>query len=159
MRSRIDEVGAGCGTKLLRVAAAQRRTQCKERARLAKAVVGQVAIRHDVRMDDADFGELCRSLLASLRKLATLLQSCEENDWAEWLQRNADRIEHGDAPAFDQVLSSFGGMGSLNDLVIHPMNGHSVGASELNSVNTRLQVLRSDIYSTAVAVRRELNRQ
>jgi uncharacterized protein DUF6966 len=40
-------------------------------------------------------------------------------------------------------------MGSFNDLVIHPLNGHSVAAQEVGPVNEELDRLRSVMYEDA----------
>ena len=45
------------------------------------------------------------------------------------------------------VKGSFGGMGSFNDLIIHPMNKHSIKESEVESINKDLNYLRSKIYN------------
>jgi hypothetical protein len=49
-------------------------------------------------------------------------------------------------------------MGSFNDLVLHPTNGHDLGESEIDVSNERLARLRSSIYRTAHELRRELDR-
>lgn len=56
------------------------------------------------------------------------------------------------------MLSAFGGMGSLNDLVIHPRNGHAIEDDEISAVNEELGRLTSAVYSEASALRRELDR-
>jgi len=38
-------------------------------------------------------------------------------------------------------------MGSFNDLIIHPMNKHSIKESEVESINKDLNYLRSKIYN------------
>jgi hypothetical protein len=90
------------------------------------------------------------SLEQSLRELNTLLTSVGETFWAQWAARAADRIASGGD--FRDVRGVFGGMGSLNDLVIHPANGHAVADDEVAAVNQRLKELREKIYAESQAV-------
>ena len=46
----------------------------------------------------------------------------------------------------DYLLRAFGGMGSLNDLLIHEANGHSIAAVDVGPVNDRLDELRTRVY-------------
>lgn len=85
------------------------------------------------------------SLEQSLRELNTLLASVGETFWAQWTARAADRIAAGGDPG--DVRGAFGGMGSLNDLVIHPANGHSVPEDQVAGANRRLDELRERIYA------------
>lgn len=90
------------------------------------------------------------SLEQSLRELNALLSSVDETFWAQWAARAADRIAAGGDPG--DVRGVFGGMGSLNDLVIHPVNGHSVTDHQVAAVNQRLKELREKIYAESQAV-------
>ena len=73
-----------------------------------------------------DFDERHKRLLASLSDLDGLLSKYDENAWAEWVRRNREKIERGQRHGLDSFLSAFGGMGSLNDVVIHPLNGNPI---------------------------------
>ncbi|MDY0829415.1 hypothetical protein SK224_09800 [Microbacterium sp. BG28] len=90
------------------------------------------------------------SLERSLRELDALLASVGETFWAQWAARAADRIAAGGDPG--DVRGVFGGMGSVNDLVIHPANGHSVTDDQIAAVNRRLDELRERIYAESQAV-------
>ncbi|MDQ1130703.1 hypothetical protein [Microbacterium sp. SORGH_AS_0888] len=81
----------------------------------------------------------------SLRELSALLDSVGEASWAERSPRAADRIAAGGDP--EHVRRAFGGMGSLNDLVIHTANGHAIATDQIPPVNRRLDQLRDRIYS------------
>jgi hypothetical protein len=59
-----------------------------------------------------------------------------------------------DAHGLDRLLSAYGGMGSFNDLVITPLNGHNVSAGDVDRVNRELSRLRSEMYDDAAALRR-----
>jgi hypothetical protein len=45
-------------------------------------------------------------------------------------------------------------MGSFNDLMLHPLNGHRIREDETRAVNDRLDRLRSEIFSVADELRR-----
>ncbi len=47
----------------------------------------------------------------------------------------------------------FGGMGSFNDLVLHPMNGHPVETNDVAEVNASLSDPRSTVYGACVELR------
>ena len=48
---------------------------------------------------------------------------------------------------------AFGGMGSLNDLVIAPVNDHAISNGEHSAVNARLDELRRELYELASYIR------
>jgi hypothetical protein len=81
--------------------------------------------------------------------LAKLLQDYGEQHWAAWVSRDRQRIQDGDASGIDHLLRAYGGMGSLNDLIIHPLNGHHIAAEDIDPVNARLTQLSSRVYSAA----------
>ena len=89
-------------------------------------------------------------LRVALLEMSTLLDGHGETNWSEWARSTADLVEQdGFDPAI--VRRSFGGMGSLNDLVIHPVNGHIIDLAEVDCVNVKLASLRSEIYSASLA--------
>ncbi|MEH3089586.1 MAG: hypothetical protein PGN24_08340 [Microbacterium arborescens] len=83
-----------------------------------------------------------------LRDLAALLRPVGESRWADWASRSADAVAAGADPA--TVRRAFGGMGSLNDLVIHPINGHHVEPGRVAEINERLAQLRESVYTASV---------
>lgn len=85
------------------------------------------------------------ALQGELRNLSGLLDQVGEEGWSSWARRAESRLASGRAVPED-IRSAFGGMGSLNDLVIHPANGHEVASSEVEAVNTELDGLRSRIW-------------
>ncbi|GAB6859601.1 DUF6966 domain-containing protein [Microbacterium xylanilyticum] len=84
-------------------------------------------------------------LLKSLRELAALLDTVGEKHWSSWASTTADRVAAGADPSV--VRRAYGGMGSLNDLIIHPVNGHDITADQVDRVNRALSALRERIYS------------
>jgi hypothetical protein len=103
-------------------------------------------------MDDQTY----RELLDRLGDLVALLRVCDEGHWADWLDEDQGRLLEFDGYALDHLLSAYGGAGSLTDLVIDPINGHSVAPDELGETNRRLSELRSAVHVSATALRRSL---
>lgn len=85
---------------------------------------------------------------ADVKRLAELIEAAEallsshgERKWSGWLARDARLIRSLDVQGVEHFLSAFGGMGSINDLVLHPMNGHLIRESEIDTANTSLREL------------------
>ncbi|MDQ2988610.1 MAG: hypothetical protein M3R60_05870 [Pseudomonadota bacterium] len=93
---------------------------------------------------------------AEVQGLAESLESASEfllkygvPSWASWLAKDARFVRNGDFYGVEHLLSAFGGMGSLNDLVHHPTNGHSIPEADVSRVNEELQAMLSDINDRA----------
>jgi hypothetical protein len=98
---------------------------------------------------DDDFDRHFVGLLTAAREASALLRRFGEDRWATWLDTDAARIERGDKYGLDGLLTAFGGMGSLNDLVIHPLNGHRVSTDEVDTVNQRLSESVAQVWHHA----------
>ena len=109
-------------------------------------------------VEDGRFDVQVAELRGDLVDCVDLLQHAGEEHWADWLRGTVTRLDAFDRRAFERVFGAFGGMGSFNDLVLHPMNGHDLGESEIDVTNEKLARLRSSIYRTANELRRELDR-
>lgn len=90
-----------------------------------------------------------QELLVLLEAAQSLLARYGEKHWSNWLEKNARLIKNLDLYGVEQILTAYGGMGSINDLVIHPINGHQIKESEINSANEDFESLRTKIYSLA----------
>lgn len=97
--------------------------------------------------------DLTERLQESIDELANMLRRYGESHWSEWLPAAAERIEQGDAGALDQLLRSFGGMGSLNDIVLSQRDGSDLRAEEWQAVNLGLRELLELVYERASALR------
>ena len=98
-------------------------------------------------------------LFDALVRLAALLESHGEHGWSTWIGTDLRRLESGDAYALDHLLSAFGGMGSLSDLVLHPLNGHDIAEADLDASNQQLGALRTEVWSAATNLRIALRRR
>ncbi|MDQ4025458.1 MAG: hypothetical protein M3217_08210, partial [Actinomycetota bacterium] len=68
-----------------------------------------------------------------MKELEKLLGDVGEDFWREWIRKDLTKIERGDRYALDHFLGAFGGMGSFNDLIIHPVNGHDIFEEDVDS--------------------------
>jgi hypothetical protein len=107
-------------------------------------------------VSDSEFDERLTQLIANLDETATLLRDHGETHWLRWVTACRSELATCDAAAFDHVLGAFGGMGSLNDLLILGANGHLVRPEEESSVNDQLDDLRGAIWDDVSALRHEV---
>lgn len=93
------------------------------------------------------------SFLARAREVETLLEGVGEVRWSQWISRAIADVEADRLAGFERVVAGFrGGMGSFNDFVIHPLNGHSVAPEAVDHVNERLMQLTSALVRDARAL-------
>ncbi len=96
-----------------------------------------------------------KCLANSLESASEFLLKYGVPSWSSWLAKDARLIRNGDFYGVEHLLSAFGGMGSLNDLVLHPINGHPVPDTDVNRVNDEWQAMLSDISTKARKLARE----
>lgn len=92
----------------------------------------------------------------TLESLANLLRTHGVTHWASWVETDLALVKKGDAYGLTHLLQAFGGMGSLNDLVICPENGHHISQSQVKAVNDRLSALTSSAHTLATSILRGL---
>ena len=80
-------------------------------------------------MTDAEAEATRLILIDALTATIQLLRKCGEAWWTDQLDESKVLIESRDFRGVEQVFYSYGGMGSFNDLAIHPENGHAIGYS------------------------------
>ncbi|GAB7217860.1 DUF6966 domain-containing protein [Dickeya zeae] len=85
------------------------------------------------------------ALSKDLQVFIDFLLSVNEKHWAHSFEKNAELIRGSDFRGIEGILSSFGGMGSINDLVIHPMNGHTITEEQIRAANITLGSLLSSV--------------
>lgn len=95
-------------------------------------------------------------LMAVLVEAASLLENANESFWSQWLREKLMMIRQRDLRGVEGLLIGFGGMGSFNDLIIHPINGHNIQENEISKINDRLVGLRSKLYDLAREIKREV---
>ena len=93
-------------------------------------------------------------LTTTLQQMATLLRSSESQDagWAGELDRCREIIEKSDFYGVRRLLGLYGGMGSLNDVLLQR---HGVILTEENE---RFAALSEKAWNIAERLRREVER-
>lgn len=92
-------------------------------------------------------------LADALDVLAAFLAENSQDFWAEWVSKDADWVRRGDGYGVIHFLSAIGGMGSLNDLVFHPLNGNAGSVAEAEVLNPRFRNLLGEAWTLADALR------
>jgi hypothetical protein len=105
-----------------------------------------------------DFNGRYADLLSALGDAVRLLQARGERHWAVWLEHRRVRISAGDRHALEQIRAAYGGMGSLSDLVIHPLNHHDIALADVAATNDRFQELLRRIWANSTEMLRDLDR-
>ncbi|MBI4625708.1 MAG: hypothetical protein HY736_21120 [Verrucomicrobia bacterium] len=90
------------------------------------------------------------TLLAQhIEKIIALIEEVGDAHWTTWLKQDAADLRAGDQRGVRHFLSAFGGMGSLNDLIICPENRHRVKKEEVDAVNRKLTAMLEDAWNLA----------
>jgi len=92
-------------------------------------------------------------LAQSISELVDLLRLYGDAHWSGWLAADLPRIRQGDIYGLEHLLRAFGGMGSLNDLVLCERNGYDVRPEDERAVNDRFRDLLGTVYRSATALR------
>lgn len=103
---------------------------------------------------DPRIGLLC----VDLERLVDLLSGANAEHWADWFNKDLERIRKRDATGLTHLLSAYGGMGSFNDLLLDQRNGHTVTDGSKAFMNDQLAQLRSSVFRLADGLRREIER-
>lgn len=88
-------------------------------------------------------GPKTKELVETLDECILLLRSCSEEHWGHWIEGCADLLRQGQITGLERFKGAFGGMSSINDLVLHPVNGHNLKESEVDKRNEQLNALLS----------------
>jgi hypothetical protein len=81
-------------------------------------------------------------LVVTIDEMARLLRDAGHRSWADWLAKDVAWLRRGDAHGLTHFLSAFGGMGSLNDVLLAGPNQAS------------FERLRADAYEVAANLNR-----
>jgi hypothetical protein len=91
-------------------------------------------------------GPKTAKLVSLLDSASLVLRSSGEEYWATWLEKDAALLRARDFEGIEHLLRAFGGMGSINDLVLHPINGHRIAESDVAKINESLRALLSEAW-------------
>lgn len=91
-----------------------------------------------------------------LDELATILESDGDAHWGGWMRKARERLLNSDYSGIEYLLSAYGGMDSLNDVVLGQCYKDGVftwkpGHIELNE---NFAALRSKAWELADAIKR-----
>ena len=93
-----------------------------------------------------------------MKQASTTLSKYNRTHWANWLSKDAKWIDNGDFYGVEHFLSALGGMGSLNDVTFHPLNGDELTEDESRQVNQEFRKLISQAYELANNLKRKQDR-
>jgi uncharacterized protein DUF6966 len=93
-------------------------------------------------------------LIALLDDAVATLTEVGETYWSASLTDCRNRVAAGEKAAVAHLLTAFSGMGSFNDLWLCQTNGHRVSPADEKRMNTRLDRLRSRMYTVARAIQK-----
>lgn len=109
-------------------------------------------------VDDREADERYRRLVSNVAEARDLLTRVGEGHWASWMQAVHADLMARDAHGLTRLLRAYGGMGSFNDVVIHPVNGNAVGHDECDLINQSLASLRTAMHADAQALLHDFER-
>jgi hypothetical protein len=94
-------------------------------------------------------------LISLLDQSSNFLARHGEANWSECLLKSKLLLEAGNFSGVPLLLGAYGGMGSFNDLILSPINGHTLCDQETDKVNIKLNKYRSELYDLANQIKRE----
>jgi hypothetical protein len=101
-------------------------------------------------------GPKTEQLIGVLEQLAVLLESDGDDHWSQWIRKARALLVNTDYRGIEYLLSAYGGMGSLNDLVLGQGSVDGVFAWKPGYVelNEAFDLLRGQAATLANAIRR-----
>ena len=98
------------------------------------------------------------TIINQIRQCAALLASVAESHWSEILRAFVEDSDNTglDLRRIEEVLSWFGGMGSLSDVCICQRNGHDVPDGQEDRLNGALSKATDSIYESAMEAKLEM---
>ncbi len=109
-------------------------------------------------MDEIEAHRRHGRLVDAVAETRELLVALGEDHWGNWMDAVDRELRAHDAHGLTRLVRALGGMGSFNDLVIHPINGHHIEAEGVSEANDKLRTLQSRMYQGACALLHDLER-
>jgi hypothetical protein len=88
-------------------------------------------------------------LASTLEQLRDLLRRHDQDFWAKQIDDDIYFVRQNELYGVERFLTYFGGMGSLNDVVITQARGRQLDPAEQRSVNDQLRALLSRSWRDA----------
>jgi len=100
-------------------------------------------------------GPKTKLLIAELEELIDLLESDNEKHWQEWMRSARDSLLKSDFTGVEKILSSYGGMGSFNDLILGTYASFGVIKNSKHHVmlNEQLVLHREKVRELALEIK------
>jgi len=100
-------------------------------------------------------GPKTEELIIVLDQLVILLESDKQIRWHEWILRARTWISNSDYSGIESLLSAYGGMGSINDLVLGQsfVNDKFVWKTGYVKLNEDFSKLKSRAYELALDIK------
>jgi hypothetical protein len=94
-------------------------------------------------------------LIKTLDELSQILESDGALHWSSWMRSAAVRLKNDDSSGADYLLRAYGGMGSLNDLILGQTahNGTFAWKPGHLELNERFESLRNKAWQLAQHLR------
>lgn len=89
-------------------------------------------------------------LMTDLSHLKRLLDDCDVRHWPSWASQGLVLLESDETRGLSHIRRAYGGMGSLNDVVISVRNGHRLAVEDEGVVNEQFRALCSSVYDHTV---------
>ena len=104
-------------------------------------------------------GPKTEELTEVLEELIAVLDEDNEEQWSAWMSQARKWILASDFSGVEKVLQAYGGMGSLNDLVLgyHYVDGQLQQKKGRGKLNDKLVLLRERAWKLANEIKREAN--
>ncbi len=99
-------------------------------------------------------GPLTSDLCGLLRQVVNLLEANGERHWSSWLSHSLEALQVSDFNGIESLLGTFGGMGSINDLVLNPRSDLGGSLCHSASANAELHRLLAQAHDLALQIRR-----
>ncbi|MDX2206120.1 MAG: hypothetical protein SFU57_00605 [Gemmatimonadales bacterium] len=90
-------------------------------------------------------------LVQTLEQMTAVLTSCGESFWSKKIASDLSLLQKGDNYGVERFLTYFGGMGSINDVWLCRVNGHSVPEERESETNAEFHRLRERAWKLARA--------
>ena len=99
-------------------------------------------------------GPLTAKLIEEMSELSSLLERVGEGSWSSAVKNAHSYLSSSNYRGIEEAKTWFGTSGTLNDLILHPINGHKIPEQEIDQVNSKLRTLSSNIYDLIKEVER-----
>lgn len=102
-------------------------------------------------------GPKTQELIDVLDQLVAVLSGDGNGHWSKWMRTAAARLRNHDASGISYLLSAYGGMGSLNGVVLgyHSVGGQLQQKPGSGDLNVRFQALRDRAWELADSIQRD----